>query len=152
MPGLYTECCDFLGQHGITDVKLFNKGQWKRLVRDKILQMNEDELIEQSQQYKKLDFTGEGFMRRNYIREMRIDEARSMFKLRSNMLPTVQMNFMSESEFAANLWTCSGCTRRDSQEHLLTCPGYADLRVGKNLEVDSDLVAYYRDIVKRRQD
>ena len=75
-----------------------------------------------------------------------------MFKLRSNMLPTVQMNFMSESEFAANLWTCSGCTRRDSQEHLLTCPGYADLRVGKNLEVDSDLVAYYRDIVKRRQD
>ena len=153
LPGLHTECYDFLCQHGITNVKLFNKMQWKRLIGKKIIELNEDDLMKQSQSYKKLNLVGEKFGCKDYIREMKIDDARAMFKIRSNMLPTVQMNFMSERKFADNGWTCSGCSiRKDSQQHLLICPGYADLRVGRNLKSDSDLVAYYRDILKRRQD
>ena len=117
--------------------------QWKRLIGKKIVELNEDDLMKQSQSYKKLNLAGEKFGCKDYIREMKIDDARAMFKIRSNMLPTVQMNFMSERKFADNGWTCSGCSiRKDSQQHLLICPRYADLRVSRNLKSDSDLVAY----------
>ena len=59
-------------------------------------------------------------------------------------------------------WTCSGCVDgelakqvvgcRDTQEHVLVCPGYADFREGKNLDVDDDLVKYFAQVIKLRQD
>ena len=39
---------------------------------------------------------------KEYIFEMKIADARVMFKRRSNMLPTVKINFMSERKFADN--------------------------------------------------
>ena len=153
LPGLHSECSDFLCHHGFTHVEQYTKVQWKKLVKERILKMNENELVEMSLTYKKINFSGEKFACKDYMKEMRIDDARTMFKIRTNMVPTVQMNFMGDKNFASNLWTCSGCNScRDSQQHLLTCPGYAQLRIGKNLKVDSDLVAYYREILKHRQD
>ena len=152
LPGLYSECSNFLCQHGIINAELYTKVQWKRLIKAKIIEMNENELLEKCEHYKKIDFSGEAFKCKDYIRNMRIEEARLMFKTRTKMLPTVQMNFMCDEKFADNLWTCPGChSSRDSQQHLLTCPGYANLRTGRNLDEDSDLVAYYHEILKLRQ-
>jgi hypothetical protein len=39
----------------------------------------------------------------------------------------------------------------DSQEHLLWCSSYAELRMGKNLVNEKDLVSYYRDILKQKE-
>ena len=60
------------------------------------------------------------------------------------------------------MWTCSGCFDgdmgdkvvglRDTQQHVLICPGYAQLREDKNLEVDKDLVKYFAQVIKQRQD
>ena len=76
------------------------------------------------------------------------------------MTPTVQMNFMSDPKFASNLWACVGCEsvsqsgkivrNMDSQSHILSCPGYADLRLDKDLS--QDLVEYFSLVIKRRQD
>ena len=38
----------------------------------------------------------------------------------------------------------------DTQLHVLVCGAYADLRVGKELEKDSDMVVYFREVVRRR--
>ena len=77
------------------------------------------------------------------------------------MTPTVRMNFPSDTEFARKLWTCPGCSedktehntvegRRDTQAHILICPGYEDLRQDKDLSSDKDLVGYFRLVMKKR--
>ena len=93
---------------------------------------------------------------------MYLTQARLKFKLRAKMTPTVQMNFMSDPKFASNLWACVGCEsvsqsgkivrNMDSQSHILSCPGYADLRLDKDLSLDKDLVEYFSLVIKRRQD
>ena len=59
-----------------------------------------------------------------------------------------------------NLWTCVGCESvsqtgevkrmMDSQTHILSCSGYEDLRVDRNLENEKDLVDYFSLVIKRR--
>ena len=102
---------------------------------------------------KKIDFTGYKFKQQEYIAEMRCDDARTFFKLRSCMLPTVQMNFMSNPEFTKNLWTCLGCMdSKDSQSHIMSCPGYLHLRTNKDLNHDPDLVKYFQEVIRLRQE
>ena len=74
------------------------------------------------------------------------------------MTPTVQMNFASDENFKNNFWTCSGCSDvsnsslgyRDTQSHILDCPGYLDIRIGLDFNCDADLVRYFRNVIRRR--
>ena len=81
------------------------------------------------------------------------------------MTPTIRMNFPSDPEFSDQLWTCIGCAnfditdqpggvtgKRDTQTHVLVCPGYTELRLGMNLDEDSDLVKYFSLVIKQRLD
>ena len=94
---------------------------------------------------------------------LNISQARMRFKLNSGMTPTVRMNFPSDTEFTKQLWTlwtCFGCTSgetggeevgcRDTQTHIIVCPGYADMRQDKNLSEDKDLVTYFSEVIKKR--
>ena len=87
LQGLYTDCRGFLCHHGVNNVEQFSKVQWKRMVKKKILQMNEDELVKKSLTKKNINFSGEKFAFKGYFQEMRIEDARSMFKICMNMLP-----------------------------------------------------------------
>ena len=40
---------------------------------------------------------------------------------------------------------------REDQVHLSFCDGYADLKLGKDLEEESDLVDFYRLVMARRE-
>ena len=71
------------------------------------------------------------------------------------------MNFPSDVEFSDQLWTCTGCSdvpdrsggvigRRDTQTHIMVCPGYDDQRQDMNLNEDRDLVNYSPLVIKRR--
>ena len=67
------------------------------------------------------------------------------------MLRTVQMNFKRKASFAANLYKCT-CMEDDHQEHLISCPSYAPLREGLDLErSDTDLVRYYQLVISDRE-
>ena len=48
---------------------------------------------------------------------------------------------------------CDACVMEvaESQTHVMICPGYAELRVGKDMGMDGDLVAYFRDVMKIRE-
>ena len=79
------------------------------------------------------------------------------FKIHSLMTPTVKMNFPSDEEFSRQFWASSGCYAsdsgggegigsRDTQQHIMVCPGYAEFREGIDLENDRDLAGYFAKI------
>ena len=39
----------------------------------------------------------------------------------------------------------------ESQIHVIACPGYEDLRVGKDMMNDGDLVKYFREVLLIRE-
>ena len=48
---------------------------------------------------------------------------------------------------------CDACDLREaeSQLHVMSCPGYAELRVGKDMGKDTDMVSYFREVLILRE-
>ena len=48
---------------------------------------------------------------------------------------------------------CDACNMdvAESQVHVMACPGYRDLRVGKDMMMDGDLVNYFREVLLLRE-
>ena len=158
-PGLIQEChqmCTELDLPDIIENPGMGKVMWKRMVKKAVRDSNRDELLNDiKENYTKLDFEAlkeEQFQIKPYIKELKMNDARIKFSLRSKMTRTVQMNFSNDRKYADNLWQCSGCGCIDSQLHLLWCDGYKNLREGKDLSSDRDLVEYYRLIMKHRDE
>ena len=86
------------------------------------------------------------------LENLHISQARTKFKLLSFMTKTVKLNFASDRQFAADLWTCWHCPMVDSQSHVRICPAYEHLRAGGNLDNDQDLVRYFTQVIKFRDD
>ena len=136
----------------------------EKVNKGKIADMNKDDILHQIRSsYTKLkyeQYANDTFKRKSYLAGLNISEARMRFKINAGMTPTVKMNFPSDVGFAKQLWTCAGCTDgeiggevvgcRDTQQHVLICPGYAELRQDKNLDDDKDLVHYFSQVIKRR--
>ena len=81
------------------------------------------------------------------------------FKIKSLMTPTVRMNFPSDPGYTLDLWRCVGCSSdgdpigyRDTQRHIIACHGYAALRQEKDMNDDRDLVIFFQQVIKQRQD
>ena len=95
-----------------------------------------------------------------YIIELDVAAARLRFKINTKMTPTVQMNFQSDPSYTHQLWKCVGCSElngtdighRDTEQHIISCTGYLHFRHNKNLDIDRDLVDYFRLVIKSRQD
>ena len=66
-----------------------------------------------------------------------------------------KLNYSSNKVNVNSSWRCDGCMRvgqlsMDSQPHILVCPAYKDLRVGKSLSSIADLTEYYAQVMKIR--
>ena len=64
----------------------------------------------------------------------------------------VRFNMRNRKDYAADLWACSGCGAVDTFLHLKWCPTYAELREGKDLNEDKDLVAYITSVMRAREE
>ena len=94
----------------------------------------------------------ETFQVRDYISTMLPHDARTMFKYRTSMTEHVKMNYSSDPKYKADLWKCDSCqVAIDTQQHVLWCPSYSELRVGKDLSSDKDLTGYLRDVLLIRE-
>ena len=78
-------------------------------------------------------------------------DARLKFSLRSRMTKTVQTNFKGDPIFTKNKWLCVDCGKVDTQEHIMVSQKYSNLRSGKNLENDDDLVNYFKNVISWRE-
>ena len=152
-PGLVQECEAFLVEHGLSNIEKFTKIQWKKKMKHIIFTLNKDELVAMSKKFKKINFESELYnaTRHEYLSSFHVRDARLLFKIRSKMVPTIQMNFPRDKSFASNLWTCSGCRlHRDTQTHVMSCDSYVHLRDGLDLKEDRDLITFFRNLLDCR--
>jgi hypothetical protein len=157
LPGLVKECRQLMRLYDLPDVIDGNvkttKVGWKNMVRKAIKRRSQKNLQEEVRKYSKLrgKYETEDLLIKSYIKEMNLRQARTMFRVRSSMLDT-KMNQKSNPKYAAELWKCDDCLSMDSQSHILWCPAYAPLREGKNLYDNLDLVDYYQQVMKIREE
>ena len=162
LPGLAQECQEWLVKFDIGKIENYSKYQWKKLIKQKILKQNKYDILSQIKSYKKLnyeDYKNQELKVQPYLHKLNISQARMRFKIKSLMTPTVRMNFPSDPGYTLDLWRCVGCSSdgdpigyRDTQRHIIACHGYAALRQEKDMNDDRDLVIFFQQVIKQRQD
>ena len=164
LPGIVHECQEFLAKYQITDVSSYTKDQWKKIVKSKIRECNKSGMLNhiKTQGYKKLKYEemeNDSFRVKPYLSNLNSTDARMRFKLDCGMAPTIKMNFQSDQQFARDLWTCPGCSEpgdvmgsRDTQRHVMVCPGYQEFREDRDLSEDKDIVEYFKLVINHRLD
>ena len=93
---------------------------------------------------------GESYGEKSYISDMKMQDARVNFSLRSRMYDC-KMNFLNKPVFKAEMWrfdSCRSCV--DSQSHILYCPSYQQLQEGKSLSSDQAIVSYFKEVLAIR--
>ena len=73
LPGLRQECQPSLNEWGITTVERYSSLEWKRLVKAKIIELNREDLKNQSKPYKKINHgqsADDQFERKEYISKL----------------------------------------------------------------------------------
>ena len=154
-PGLVMECDNLMEKYELTDIHTASKIQWKKAVKDAVCKQNKSSLLQKIQNgYKKLDYKTlreEKFETKEYLKSLNLPDARMKFALRSKTTKTVQMNYKGEKKYIKNGWKCQDCEIPDTQDHIVRCPCYQQLRVGKDLTSDKDLVEYFRKVIQIRE-
>ena len=124
------------------------------MINSKMTEVNKSELLEKMDKYKKLDKTKLGeekFEVKSYLKSLTPSQARMKFRLNSFMTKTVKMNFSSNPKFVKSLWTCWHCDQIDTQSHIMHCDKYESFRLDKNLDNDQELVSYFKQVIKLRE-
>ena len=95
--------------------------------------------------------TEESFGKKQYINELPLANARTKFKYRAKTFD-VAFNYKNQGDNSKKLWLCSSCQSSiESQDHVLFCPAYSQLREGKSLESDKDLTDYLMKVLIIRE-
>ena len=126
---------------------------WKRLVKKAINEANEHEIRVSTNSYKKMKDKvkdDETFECKDYLAQLPLSQARTMFQHKYSMTENVKMNYKGDPTYAKSLWKCQECGNQDSEKHLLWCSGYAELRKDLDLDVDKDLCSYLQKIIQIR--
>ena len=102
--------------------------------------------------YKKLDkiVDNDPTQARDYMKVKTLYDTRLIFRLRTEMLD-VKDNMRNRNK--GNNVYCEACDSNtaESQLHVMACPGYAELRAGKDMSKDKDLVDYFREVMLLRE-
>ena len=64
----------------------------------------------------------------------------------------LKFNFKHDKNYSDELWRCDSCQSSiETQQHVLICPAYSELRQGKDIKNDKDLVSYIKQVMKIRE-
>ena len=155
-PSLRDEVVDFLNKHEVNNVQEFSKQSWRKYVREKILSMNREYILTGSKNYKKIDHVSmacEDFGMKDYFNNLNLADSRLKFRERSHCMTSCRTDYPSDLENIREMFSCYHCDEIDTVDyHWKSCEGYKHLRANRNLNIDSDLCGYYRDIIKLRID
>ena len=124
------------------------KRQWKEKIKESVLKKNERDLKEKIMDLSKLEtLKNEEYGEKLYLKEMDMSDARLHFRIRTRTTKCM-MNQPSDPGNRAALWLCKGCGNIDSQKHLMFCPIFQELREGKSMESDIDVVNYIKEVLE----
>ena len=157
LPGLKCEAEIFIADLGLPNclASKIQKNSWNVLVKKAVSKANEEELREKMESYKKVNkeaLQNEKFGSKDYLSNLSLSKARTLFKHKYAMTEKVKMNFKGNASYAKELWKCSHCNNQDSESHLLWCTKYEDMRKDLNLGNDSDLCNYLQKVFKSRSE
>ena len=66
-------------------------------------------------------------------------------------MTNVKFNYKNDQNYSRELWKCDSCMSAiETQSHILYCPAYQELREGKSIDNDEDLVRYISEVFKIR--
>ena len=156
-PGLTSEAKKICEEWKIKDVTRVwhiepKLKEWKKELKKAAHEQNEKCLRKKMGKLSKLEEyveSKEEYSKKSYIEKMNIFDARMFIRLRSKMFPCKE-NFPSDPINVADKWLCKACGVVDSQSHILNCAAYEELRQGKSLSSDKDMVEYYRKVLQIR--
>ena len=142
-PGLVSEVKQLAKTLTIPDItddnvaSEWSKQRWKSAVKNAVKIKSENVLQQKIRGYKKLSdgpIASEKFELKDYMKQSSLADARIMFKMRSKMLG-VKFNYKNDKKNRDDLWMCSSCQSGyiESQNHILWCSAYADLRADKDI-------------------
>ena len=121
------------------------------IVRKAIDKKNEEMLRAEISTYSKLkEWEGDEYSKKEYLKDLSLQEARLKFRIRCNMTEFA-WNFRNKPEYANNSWQCTSCNLAiDTFLHAKWCVAHQDIREGLDLDNDKDLVWYISEVMKRR--
>ena len=123
----------------------------QQMIKNAVEEKNEKDLKESISRFEKLEvMKDEKYGIKSYLNEMNMHEARTFFRVRSRMV-RCKMNQSSGQYNRESLWKCEDCGYVDTQTHILHCPAYQQLREGKSLNSDIDIVTYFKEVLKIRE-
>ena len=121
----------------------------------------------------------DSFKMDSYFKTLNVSQSRLQFMLDSAMTRTVATNFKRDPRYKAIDYMCVGCSvgdrdgappaddgadtgaaegggggalnrSRDTEAHILRCPGYTKYRDGLNFGVQTDVLKYFELIINKR--
>ena len=156
LPSLRDEIVGFLNRFEVVDIKDFTKKSWKSFVDEKVSILNREFILNECKNYKKVDYLSlscEEFGLMEYFSTLNLADSRIKFKERCNTMTGCLLSYPSNIEYIRLSFSCPQCGEVDSLTfHWKPCLSYASLRHNRNLLLDSDLVGYYRDIIRLREE
>ena len=131
VPGFCTELLEACEILGVSIDYLINVEDVRELLKKKVIEVQSSQLMTRMVVCSKMDrvilggYSFDGRMKR-YLSELDFYQARAIFMGRYRMWPTKD-NFPGR-------WpgtSCNICGLKDTDEHLLSCPGFTDIVQGK---------------------
>ena len=149
-PGLAKEVGEICSTIGIPDVN-HNLGN-KRDIDRAIINHDRSEIVEKFVKYKKIDRIKEDNPTepKSYLKQKSLADSRLIFRMRTEM---VDIKDNMRNKYKGPGVNCDACNMKlaESQIHVMACTGYEDLRVGKDMMNDGDLVKYFREVLLIRE-
>ena len=153
-PGLAKETKEICEELHIEDVNKtqMNKSEFKRMIKGAIQTKHEEILRQQSKgKTKCYNILKEGYGKKEYLNEKKIEDVRIMFKSRIGLMPFAG-NYSHDKRFAKTNWLCR-CGLKETEAHLTAgmCPIYDDIWQARgDLRKDEDLVKFFSLVLERR--
>ena len=95
----------------------------------------------------------EEFGLKAYFHNLNLADSRLKFRERSQCMTSCRLDYPNDRENIKSMFSCHHCDEIDSVAlHWKYCEAYRHLRENRNLDIDSDLCGYYRDIIKLREE
>ena len=144
IPGFCTALEKAMDLIGIEDIRELQGKDEREVIKKMIVETQKKRLMERMMKSSKTDgmlmnFSFDG-RTKEYLVRLSFYEARIIFMLRSRMFPT-KCNFPGRWS-KSNL--CTFCLKKETDEHLFSCPGYRDIHLNKwthelFMKLDSDI-------------
>ena len=97
------------------------------------------------------DLVSESCRTKDYFQYKSLSKTRELFRIRTHM-NELKANFKHDKRNIVGGIACVACgLEEESNSHVMVCSKYDDLRDGRDMKSNNDLVGFFRDVMARRE-